>query len=106
MKTGYIDTNGLRMYYQEAGEGRPLVLLHGAFSGAQSSFGDYQAELAEERRVIALEMQGPAHTADLDRPLRVPPMPQVVDGALPRLDLRQAALLGYRVGGARALDLG
>src|SRR2546423_1342366 len=78
MKTGYIDTNGLRMYYQEAGEGRPLVLLHGAFSGAQSSFGNYQAELAKERRVIALEMQGHAHTADVDRPLRVSTMAQDV----------------------------
>jgi pimeloyl-ACP methyl ester carboxylesterase len=106
MKTGYIDTNGLRMYYQEAGEGRPLVLLHGAFSGAQSSFGNYQAELAKERRVIALEMQGHAHTADIDRPLRVCTMAQDVVGALPELGIEQADFLGYSMGGGIALDIG
>jgi len=106
MKTGYIDTNGLRMYYQEAGEGRPLVLLHGAFSGAQSSFGNYQAELAKERRVIALEMQGHAHTADVDRPLRVSTMAQDVVGALPQLGIEQADFLGYSMGGGIALDIG
>lgn len=40
--SGYVDTNRLSMYYEEAGQGRPLVLLHGAFSGTQSSFGAYK----------------------------------------------------------------
>jgi pimeloyl-ACP methyl ester carboxylesterase len=30
MKAGYVTTDGLRMYYEVHGEGRPLVLLHGA----------------------------------------------------------------------------
>ena len=106
MKQGYIDTNGLRMYYQEEGEGRPLILLHGAFSGAQSSFGKYQAELAKDRRVIALEMQGHAHTADVERPLRVRTMAQDVVGALQQLGIEQADFLGYSMGGGIALEIG
>ena len=30
---GYVSVNGLQMYYEIHGEGQPLVLLHGAFSG-------------------------------------------------------------------------
>ena len=106
MKSGYIDTNGVRMYYQEEGEGRPLILLHGAFSGAQSSFGRYQAQLAKRRRVIALEMQGHAHTADIERPLRVATMAQDVVGALPALGIEQADFFGYSMGGGIALEIG
>ena len=29
--SGYAPVNGIRVYYEVYGEGRPLVLLHGAF---------------------------------------------------------------------------
>ena len=63
----YATVNGLRMYYETRGEGEPLVLLHGAFGLAM----DLPA-LAKNRRVIAVELQGHGHTADIDRPLRGP----------------------------------
>ena len=106
MKTGYLDVNGLSMYYQEAGAGRPLVLLHGAFSGTQSSFGKYLPELAKGRRVISMEMQGHAHTADVDRPLRVRTMAEDVVGGLRRLGIDQADFFGYSMGGGIALEIG
>jgi hypothetical protein len=38
-KQGYFFVNGLRMYYEIHGEGQPLVLMHGVFSGIGTSFG-------------------------------------------------------------------
>ena len=32
-RSGYAPVNGLNMYYEIHGEGQPLLLLHGAFSG-------------------------------------------------------------------------
>src|SRR6516225_3814228 len=58
----YATVNGLRMYYETRGEGEPLVLLHGAFGLAM----DLPA-LAKNRRVIAVELQGHGHTADIER---------------------------------------
>jgi hypothetical protein len=29
--SGYVPVNGLKVYYEVYGEGRPIVLLHGAF---------------------------------------------------------------------------
>ena len=38
---GYIDVDGVRAHYIEAGEGRPLVLVHGAGAGSsgETSYG-------------------------------------------------------------------
>ena len=66
-QAGYAPVNGLRMYYEIHGTGEPLVLLHGAF-GAIDLWGPILATLAENHRVIAVELQGHGHTADIDRP--------------------------------------
>jgi hypothetical protein len=38
-KKGYASVNGLEMYYEIHGKGQPLVLLHGAYSSINTSFG-------------------------------------------------------------------
>jgi hypothetical protein len=42
----YASVNGLRMYYEDHGRGRPLVLIHGGGSTAQTSFGAVIPRLA------------------------------------------------------------
>jgi pimeloyl-ACP methyl ester carboxylesterase len=49
--------------------GEPLLLLHGALSTIDTSFGAILPTLAETRRLVAVEQQGHGHTADVDRPL-------------------------------------
>ena len=68
VKTGYAPTNGLRMYYEIHGEGEPLVLVHSGVVGI-TMFGGNVDALAKGRKVIAVELQGHGHTADIDRPL-------------------------------------
>ena len=102
-KSGYVSVNGLDMYYEIHGEGYPLVLLHGAFSGIGTSFGKMLPGLAEKRQVIAFELQGHGRTADIDRPLTVEGMADDVAAALPELGVEQADVLGYSNGGSVAL---
>ena len=64
--TGYAPVNGLRMYYEVHGTGRPLVLLHGGLMTIDLSFGGLAPELAADRQVIATELQGHGRTADID----------------------------------------
>ena len=68
-RSGYAQVNGLNMYYEIHGDGQPLLLLHGAFSGIGTSFGKLLPGLAEGRQVIGVELQAHGHTADIDRPL-------------------------------------
>jgi pimeloyl-ACP methyl ester carboxylesterase len=55
----YADVNGLSLYYEEHGSGEPLVLLHGGI-GAGEMFAPIPPELAAQRRVITVDLQGTA----------------------------------------------
>src|ERR1044071_6577693 len=56
-QTGYAPVNGLKMYYETYGEGKPLVLLHGAFMTINTNFSEMIPTLSKNRRVIAVELQ-------------------------------------------------
>jgi pimeloyl-ACP methyl ester carboxylesterase len=106
-QTGYAPVNGLQMYYEihGAGEGAPLVLLHGAFSAIGTSFGKMLPGLAETRRVIGVELQAHGHTADVDRPLTLEQMADDTAALLRYLKVERADLFGYSLGAAVALQL-
>jgi pimeloyl-ACP methyl ester carboxylesterase len=105
LQTGYAPVNGLEMYYEIHGAGRPLVLLHGAFSAIGTSFGALLPDLAQTRQVIAFELQGHGRTADIDRPLRIEHMADDVAAALRHLGIAQADIFGYSLGAGVALHL-
>ena len=67
-QTGYAPVNGLQMYYEIHCTGHPLVVLHGAYMTI-GTMGPFVPSLAEDRQVIAVELQGHGRTADIDRPL-------------------------------------
>lgn len=100
VKGQYANVNGLRMYYEVHGTGKPLVLLHGAFGWATV----YPA-LAKTRQQIAVELQGHGHTADIDRPLTIEQMADDVAALLKHLKIEQADVFGYSMGGNVALAL-
>jgi pimeloyl-ACP methyl ester carboxylesterase len=99
-KGKYAAVNGLKMYYEIHGTGRPLVLLHGAFGWAT----DYPG-LARDRQVIAVELQGHGHTADGDRPLTYEQMADDTAALLKELKIEQADIFGYSMGGNVGLAL-
>lgn len=101
----YVNVNGLKMYYEIHGEGQPLVLLHGAFSAIGTSFGKLLPELAKTRQVIAFELQGHGHTADIDRPLSYEQMADDTAAALQQLGIEKADFFGYSMGSAVALQV-
>src|SRR5688500_13046385 len=51
----YAQVNGLKMYYEVHGTGRPIVLVHGAFCTIQSCLGELVKKLSKSRQVIAVE---------------------------------------------------
>jgi pimeloyl-ACP methyl ester carboxylesterase len=103
--TGYAPVNGLQMYYESHGTGQPLVLLHGAFSAIGTSFGQILPGLAQNRQVIAFELQAHGRTADIDRPLSIEAMADDVAAALKHLGIEQADIGGYSMGASVALHV-
>src|SRR6266550_5722421 len=104
VKTGYAPVNGLKLYYEIHGSGEPLILLHGGVVGI-TMFGPNVAALAEKRKVIAVELQGHGHTADIDRPLSFEAMADDIAGLMKYLAIERADLLGYSLGGGVALQM-
>jgi pimeloyl-ACP methyl ester carboxylesterase len=54
----YVDLNDVRTWYDERGEGEPLVLLHGGFSDSRDFAGNLDA-LGERFRLCLPERSGP-----------------------------------------------
>ncbi len=99
----YADVNGLSLYYEDHGSGgQPLVLLHGGI-GAGELFAPILPELSVRRRVIAVDLQGHGHTADVDRPFRPQQMADDVAALIRHLGLPHADVMGYSLGGDVAL---
>src|SRR5262245_27371864 len=101
----YASINGLNMYYEVHGEGRPLVLLHGNLSTIEVDFGRVIQTLAATRQVIAVEQQAHGHTADIDRPLRTKTWAADTAALLEALGISDADVLGYSSGSVVAVHL-
>jgi len=101
----YASVNGLQMYYEVHGSGPPLVLLHGGALTIGLSFGALIPALAESHRVIAVEMQGHGHTADIGREMTPESFADDIVTLLGQLGIEQADLLGYSLGGCVSLEI-
>lgn len=93
-------SGGGRLAYQELGAGPPVVLVHG-WSLSSAVFTDLAAALARRHRVIAPDLRG--HGASDPAPYTLADLAQDLGLLLERLDLQQAALLGWSLGGQVAL---
>jgi pimeloyl-ACP methyl ester carboxylesterase len=99
----YAEVNGLNLYFETHGAGRPLILLHGGL-GSGEMFGPILPALAERHQVIAPDLQGHGRTADIDRPIDVRLMADDIAALIEHLGLDEPDVVGYSLGGGVALQ--
>jgi pimeloyl-ACP methyl ester carboxylesterase len=104
-ESGYATVNGIKVYYEVYGEGKPIVLLHGAFYTIEMNWGQLIPELSKTRKVIAIEMQGHGHTPFSDRKLDIATLASDVAGVMDYLKVDSADVAGYSMGGSVAYQL-
>lgn len=104
-ETGYADVNGLKMYYEVYGQGKPIVLLHGSYMNIPLNWSNIIPLLAKDRKVIVAEMQGHGRTRDIPRELSYEGMADDVSGLLRHLKIDSADILGYSMGGGVAFQV-
>ena len=104
-KTGYAQVNGIKMYYEVHGAGKPIVLLHGAFNSINTAFAQLIPELSKTRQVIAVELQGHGRTQDIDRSFSFESMADDVAALLKFLKTDSADIFGYSMGGGVAQQI-
>ncbi|WP_241286413.1 alpha/beta fold hydrolase [Chryseobacterium arthrosphaerae] len=100
--SGYAPVNGFKVYYEVYGEGRPVILLHGAFMTIDTNWGELIPELSKNRKVIAVELQGHGHSPYSDRKLSHTTLASDVAGVMDHLKVESADVVGYSFGGAIA----
>ena len=99
---GYVPVNGIKVYYEVYGKGKPIVLLHGAFYTIEMNWGQLIPELSKTRKVIAIEMQGHGHTPFSDRELSITTLASDVEKLMDYLKIDSADIAGYSMGGSVA----
>ncbi len=98
----YANVNGINLYYETHGGGRPLVLLHGGL-GSGELFVPALSQLAEHHQVVVPDLQGHGRTADIDRPIDVRLMADDIAALIDHLGLDKPDVVGYSSGGGVAL---
>ena len=104
-KSGFSDVNGLKMYYEIYGQGKPLVLIHGGGSTIQTNFEKIIPLLAKNRQVIALELQAHGRTNDRNADLTFEQDADDVAILLKNLNIDKADFLGFSNGGTTTLQI-
>src|SRR5438094_6477396 len=97
----YANVNGINLYYETHGGGRPLVLLHGGL-GSGELFVPALSQLAEHHQVVVPDLQGHGRTADIDRPIDVRLMADDIAALIDHLGLDKPDVVGYSLGGGVA----
>ena len=97
----YAEVNGINLYYETHGAGRPMILLHGGL-GSGEMFGPILPLLSESHQVIAPDLQGHGRTADIDRPIDMRLMADDIAALIDHLGLEKPDVVGYSLGGVVA----
>jgi pimeloyl-ACP methyl ester carboxylesterase len=101
--SGLVPVHGMQLYWERRGTGgTPIIVVHGGF-GVASGLEGVLEELAQHRCVIAIELQGHGHTADIDRAFSFEDFGDDIAGVIHGLELGKVDLLGYSLGGGAAL---
>jgi pimeloyl-ACP methyl ester carboxylesterase len=100
-----IEVAGLRIAYERAGEGPPLVLLHGFVGDGPRTWRHQIDGLSDEFTVIAWDAPGAGRSSDPPESFRMPDYADCLVRFVDALGFRRPHVAGLSFGGALALEL-
>lgn len=102
---GTIDVDGLRIAYERAGDGPPLVLLHGYVGDGPTTWRRQIDGLADEFTVIVWDAPGAGRSSDPPEGFGMTGYADCLAGFIEQLGIGQPHVAGLSFGGALALAL-
>jgi len=100
----HLAVNGTRLYYDDTGEGPPLLLVHGLGSSTRDWYEQVEA-FAADYRVLRVDLRGHGRSARPEGPYHMAEFGRDVAVLLQRLDAAPAHVVGLSMGGMVALQL-
>jgi 3-oxoadipate enol-lactonase len=101
MTSGYVEINGARLWYETAGDGDALLLMHAGICDA-SVWDEHMAPLSARFRVIRYDMRGFGRSNLPDGPFAAHDDARAL---LASLGVGRAHIVGVSMGGTGALNL-
>ena len=94
---GFVDANGVMLYYMIVGRGEPLVVMHGGPGASHDYFLPYLLPLARHNRVIFIDERGSGKSQNLEDPAgyTIENMVEDLEAARKALNLGNINLLGH-----------
>jgi proline iminopeptidase len=104
IQQGFVDANGVMIYYEEFGNGEPLMIVHGGPGASHDYFLPYLLPLARHNRLIFIDERGSGKSGVLDDATQytVENMAEDVEAVREALGLGKINLLGHSYGGVLA----
>jgi proline iminopeptidase len=104
IRDGFVDANGVMIYYMSTGRGQPLMILHGGPGASHDYFLPYLLPLARYNRVIFIDERGSGRSQKLEdrSAYTIEKMVEDVEAVRQALGLGKISLLGHSYGGALA----
>jgi proline iminopeptidase len=104
LQEGFVDVNGVMIYYKSLGKGDPLFIVHGGPGASHDYFLPYLLPLARQNRLIFIDERGSGRSQKLEDPsgYTIENMVEDVEGVRQALNLGKITLLGHSYGGALA----
>lgn len=95
-----IETNGIQIAYDEQGSGdKTLILMHGLTANLHSFDGLIKAGLADNYRVIRVDLRGRGHSSKPQTGYHMRDHAKDIIGLMDALNIEKAILVGHSFGG-------
>lgn len=102
---GYHLVNGIRMYYEIYGSGKPLVLVHGGGSSILFDFKEIISRLENRFQLIGIDLQNHGMTDHRDIPETFEQDAHDVAALLKELSIEKASFMGFSNGGNTVMQI-
>lgn len=99
-EAGFLSLNGAQIYYESAGAGDPLLLVHAGIADSRM-WDDQFEEFAQRYRVIRYDMRGYGQSAPVDAPFA---HHRDLHALMDALGIERAHLVGCSMGGTACID--
>ncbi|MCQ9638245.1 alpha/beta hydrolase [Chryseobacterium sp. WG14] len=105
VEKGYKQVNGIQMYYEMYGAGKPLVLIHGGGSSFLFDYKEAIARLENKFQLIGIDLQNHGRSEHRDIPETFEQDARDVAALLSEIDIKKASFWGFSNGGNTVLQI-
>lgn len=105
VEKGYKKVNGIRMYYEIYGSGKPLVLIHGGGSSILFDYKEIISRLENQFQLIGIDLQNHGMTEHRDIPETFEQDAHDIAALLKEINIEKASFWGFSNGGSTVMQI-